>query len=111
MMEFGFAAATQTTGPAPLPQALADSGWASLPVPPGAEAWRHRAAWLRAAEAAAGGGSALPNLSEAALLASLPKWLGPYAAGVRSRAQLAKLDWAGIFRGMVGPQGGWGWDG
>ncbi|KAI8469773.1 MAG: ATP-dependent helicase C-terminal-domain-containing protein [Monoraphidium minutum] len=82
-------------------KALQDGGWASLPIPPAAEAWRHRAAWLRAAEAAAAGGSALPDLSEAALLAALPAWLGPYAPGVRGRAQLAKLDWGGILRGLM----------
>jgi hypothetical protein len=82
-------------------KALFEGGWASLPVPAAAEAWRHRAAWLRAAEVAAAGASRLPDLSEAALLASLPQWLGPYAAGARGRAQLARLDWAAIFRGMV----------
>jgi ATP-dependent helicase HrpB len=86
----------------PRPQALQDGGWASLPIPPAVEAWRHRAAWLRAAEVAALGASALPDLSEGALLGSLHAWLAPYAAGVRGRAALSKLDWGAVIRGLVG---------
>ncbi|GBF89428.1 ATP-dependent helicase [Raphidocelis subcapitata] len=82
-------------------KALQGDGWGSLPIPPAVEAWRHRAAWLRASEAAATGGSDLPDLSEAALLQSLPRWLGPFAARVRTRAQLAKLDWGTIIRGQL----------
>lgn len=59
-------------------QALKDGGWASLPIPLAVEAWRHRAAWLRAVEVEAAGSSALPDLSEAALLTRLPEWLGGY---------------------------------
>ena len=80
---------------------LRDGGWAALGVPAAAEAWRRRAAWLRAAEVAAAGASDLPDLSEEALLASLPEWLGPFAAGARSRAQLQKLDWLAIFKGLL----------
>ncbi|KIY98238.1 ATP-dependent helicase HrpB [Monoraphidium neglectum] len=82
-------------------KALQDGGWASLPIPPAVEAWRHRAAWLRAAEVAALGASALPDLSEGALLGSLHAWLAPYAAGVRGRAALSKLDWGAVIRGLM----------
>jgi ATP-dependent helicase HrpB len=82
-------------------QALANSGYSSLPVPAAAEAWRSRAAWLHAAEVAATGSSSVPDLSAAALMASVEAWLLPHLAGVRSRAQLQKLPWLDIFKSQV----------
>jgi hypothetical protein len=82
-------------------QALANSGYSSLPVPAAAEAWRSRAAWLHAAEVAATGSSTVPDLSAAALVGTLGSWLRPHLAGVRSRAQLQKLPWLDLFRGQV----------
>jgi hypothetical protein len=82
-------------------QALSAGGWAALPVPAAAEAWRQRAAWLQQAEVSAAGSSELPDLSTKALLDSLGSWLGPHLAGVRSAGQLQKLPWKDIFKGQV----------
>jgi ATP-dependent helicase HrpB len=82
-------------------QGLSDGGWASLPVPAAAEAWRARAAWLHSAEVAATGSSSLPNLSCEHLLASLDRWLGPHLSGLRSKGQLQKLPWLDVFKGQV----------
>ncbi|KXZ49485.1 hypothetical protein GPECTOR_21g711 [Gonium pectorale] len=94
------------------------------------EAWRQRVVWLRSAALGAapspspsssssspsGSSSsssspspssassrlaALPDLSDAGLLASSRSWLGPHLAGVRTRADLLKLDWATILRSLV----------
>ena len=35
----------------------------------------------------------MPDLSDDALIASASVWLRPYAAGVRSKSDLQKLDW------------------
>jgi ATP-dependent helicase HrpB len=43
-----------------------------------------------------------PDLSEAALAATLEEWLAPHLAGLRSLAALARLDLAAILRGMLG---------
>jgi ATP-dependent helicase HrpB len=65
------------------------------------ESWRQRVAWLHAAELTKTGSSDLPDLSATALMGSLTEWLQPHLGGVRSKTQLQKLDWNGIFRGMV----------
>ncbi len=80
---------------------MRDSGWAGLPIPPAVESWRFRAAWLHSVEVEKTGASQIPDLSEAALLARLDGWLGLFCAGVRTRAQLQKLDWGAILRGQV----------
>lgn len=48
-----------------------------------------------------GEGSDLADLSEAALMARLDAWLGPYLAGVRSKGDMQKLDWSAILRGCL----------
>ena len=47
------------------------------------EAWRQRVCWLRRQETAGGGASALPDLSDEALMAMADKWLKPHLAGKR----------------------------
>lgn len=47
------------------------------------------------------GSSSLPDLSPTGLMGMLGVWLAPHLAGVRSKAQLAKLDWLSIFKNMV----------
>lgn len=86
----------------PQSQGLSDGGYASLPVPAAADAWRARAAWLHDAEVAAAGSSQVPDMSTTALMSDLQAWLGPHLAGVRSKAVLQKLPWLDIFKGMVG---------
>lgn len=82
-------------------QGLSAGGWAALPIPAAAEAWRQRAAWLQQAEVAAAGSSELPDLSSRALLDSLECWLGPHLAGVRGVGQMQKLPWKDILKGQV----------
>jgi hypothetical protein len=84
-----------------LSQGLSTSGWASLPIPAAAEAWRQRASWLQQAEASATGSSSLPDLSSKALMDNLSTWLGPHLAGVRNAGQLQKLPWKDILKGQV----------
>ena len=64
-------------------------GLASLPWTPETESFRRRIAFLRAVE---GEGGEWPDLSDAALLASLEAWLAPFLAGVTRRAHLARFD-------------------
>jgi ATP-dependent helicase HrpB len=63
-------------------------GLASLPWTPALETLRARVAFLRAHEAD------WPDLSDAALLATLDDWLGPFLDGITRRAHLARVDLA-----------------
>ncbi|GIL73920.1 hypothetical protein Vretifemale_4020 [Volvox reticuliferus] len=90
------------------------------------EAWRQRVVWLRtqalavagtptrassasaasAVDSASGAPSgarlaALPDLSDAGLLSSAPRWLSPHLAGARSKADMMKLDWNTIIKSQV----------
>jgi len=60
----------------------------NLPAP--FEAWRARVEWLRAAEVGAAGETDLPDMSAAALVREMPRWLAPLLAGCRSRADVLK---------------------
>jgi len=42
-----------------------------------------------------------PDLSDAALLATLPDWLGPFLDGVSRRSHLANVDLAGALKALV----------
>ncbi|AZN40945.1 ATP-dependent helicase HrpB [Paenibacillus albus] len=42
-----------------------------------------------------------PDVSEEALLASLPEWLGPYVGGMRSRSDLSRLNMAQIMESLL----------
>jgi ATP-dependent helicase HrpB len=64
-------------------------GLAALPWTPEIEAWRQRIAFLRGVES---DGNEWPDLSDAALLASLEDWLAPFLSGVTRRAHLARVD-------------------
>lgn len=91
-------------------------GLQHLGLPKAVESFRQRVCWLRrlqlkrqqpvqqpaaqqpAASGADGGSSGLPSqlfpdLSDEALVASAAKWLRPYVAGVRTKSDLAALDW------------------
>ena len=58
---------------------------------------RARIALLRGIEPDAG----WPDLSDAALRAGLPDWLGPHLAGATRLAELARLDLAALLRGLL----------
>jgi ATP-dependent RNA helicase HrpB len=69
-------------------------GLAALPWRPDAESLRQRAQFLRRLE----GDADWPDLSDAALLADLERWLAPYLGGITRRAQLERLDLLEILR-------------
>jgi ATP-dependent helicase HrpB len=66
---------------------LARGGIEALPFSQAASRLRERMAFVHAHDAS------WPDVSVAALSASLEEWAGPYLDGVRSWAQLAAVDW------------------
>ena len=66
---------------------LARSGLEALPFSQAASRLRERMAFVHAHD------ESWPDVSVAALSASLEEWAGPYLDGVRSWAQLAAVDW------------------
>lgn len=71
---------------------IRELGISALPWTRAAESLRHRLMFLRRLE----GDDAWPDVSDAALLATLEDWLRPYVDGVTRAAQLACLDLAGV---------------
>ncbi len=71
----------------------------------GARRLQQRAIFARRARAAAG--EEWPDLSDDALLADLATWLGPLLGGATGRADLERVDVAGVLRGRLG----WPWTG
>jgi ATP-dependent helicase HrpB len=69
---------------------------AALPWTREAENLRRRVLFLRQHQ-----GETWPDLSDAALLATLDAWLAPHLAGITRRAQLDRLDLAAILRGEL----------
>ncbi len=78
---------------------IRELGLAALPWRAEAEALRRRVLFLRRLE----GDAAWPDLDDAALLASLPDWLGPSLAGITRPAQLERLD----LRDILGARLSW----
>lgn len=66
---------------------LARGGIEALPLSQAATRLRERMAFVRAHD------ESWPDVSVAALSASLEEWAGPYLDGVRTWAQLASVDW------------------
>jgi ATP-dependent helicase HrpB len=71
-------------------------GLESLPWTDALHGWRQRVAFLRRHL-----GEPWPDLSDAALLATLPGWLGPYLDGVSRRAHLDRIDLAAALQGQL----------
>ena len=86
---------------AALCEGIARRGLGVLPWTEAARRLQARAALMRAAE-----GEAWPDLSDAALAGSLGDWLAPHLGGMRTLADLARLDLAAILRGMLGHRAG-----
>ncbi|MBV6288651.1 ATP-dependent helicase HrpB [Pseudomonas aegrilactucae] len=63
--------------------------------------WQARVALLRQLDLAAGGASEWPDLSDAALLASLGDWLQPYLGKVTRLSHFAQLDLSSILRNRL----------
>jgi ATP-dependent helicase HrpB len=74
-----------------------DMGLAVLPWTDGAKILRARAMFLRRLFPEEG----WPDLSDEALLASLPDWLTPYLSGISRKAHLDRLDMHQILQGMI----------
>ena len=70
-------------------------GLAALPWSDELKSWRERIAFLRTAD------ESWPDLSDAALLASLPDWLGPFLDGLRRREHLQRVDLSAALRTLV----------
>jgi ATP-dependent helicase HrpB len=70
-------------------------GLAALPWTDELRTWRDRAAFLRRQD------ESWPDLSDAALLASLEEWLGPYLDGVSRRDHLARIDLAAALKALM----------
>jgi ATP-dependent helicase HrpB len=73
-------------------EGLRELGLAALPWTRELEQWRARVGFLRAQSV--DGTAAWPDLSDAALLADLADWLGPWLAGVTRREHLARVQLA-----------------
>ncbi|MCW5746833.1 MAG: ATP-dependent helicase HrpB, partial [Alphaproteobacteria bacterium] len=77
-------------------QGIRAMGLDCLPWTAGLRAWRQRVLCLRRHL-----GEAWPDLSDAALLASLETWLGPFLDGVSRRAHLERVDLAAALHGLL----------
>jgi ATP-dependent helicase HrpB len=76
---------------------IRELGLAALPWGRDAEALRQRVLFLRRLE----GDAAWPDLGDAALLATLDDWLGPFLGGIARRAQLERLDLHDVLRARL----------
>ncbi|MHC2147104.1 ATP-dependent helicase HrpB [Pseudomonas sp. 210_17 TE3656] len=63
--------------------------------------WQARVALLRQLDLAANGASEWPDLSDEALLASLPDWLQPYLGKVTRLSHIAQLDLSSMLRNLL----------
>jgi len=70
-------------------------GIAALPWSDDLAKWRQRIAFLRALDAG------WPDLSDAALLASLNEWLAPFLDGVSRRSHLDRIDLAAALKALM----------
>ena len=94
---------------APDPAALAramlagvrELGLEALPWTPAARSLQARVAFL--ARGAGGADAGWPDLSDAALAASLDEWLEPHLAGITRREHLARLDLARLLAARLTP--------
>jgi ATP-dependent helicase HrpB len=78
-----------------LVEGLARQGVESLPWSDGARQLRERLGFLHRLD------PTWPDVADAALLASLPEWLGPHLHGIRRRDDLARVDLAGALLGLL----------
>jgi ATP-dependent helicase HrpB len=85
---------------AALVEGVRDLGLDALPWTPATRRLAARVEWLRSH-----GAADLPDFSEAALLAGLDDWLGPWLAGMSRAADLARLDLAAALEARLGRDG------
>lgn len=79
-----------------LADAVAERAFRDLPWTEAARQLRARAGWMRQAE-----GPAWPDLSDAALAASVRDWLAPHLHGLARLADLARLNLHDILAGLL----------
>jgi ATP-dependent helicase HrpB len=88
-----------TPDPEKLKAAMLDGvrqmGLGALPWSDELKGWRERIAFLRTVD------ESWPDLSDAALLASLDAWLGPFLDGARRREHLQRVDLSSALRTLV----------
>lgn len=72
-----------------------------LPWTPELRQWQARIALLRRLESESKGASEWPDVSDAALLASLEDWLLPYLGKVSRLSHFANLELSGILHGLL----------
>jgi ATP-dependent helicase HrpB len=72
-----------------------------LPWTPELRQWQARVALLRALDLAAKGVSEWPDVSDAALLASLQDWLQPYLGKVKRLSHFASLDLSALLKNLL----------
>ncbi len=80
---------------------LRQHGLGLLPWTGAVESWRARLAFLGRADAAGRGEGGWPDLSDAALLATLEDWLVPHLAGCTRAAHLKRLDLRAILEARL----------
>jgi ATP-dependent helicase HrpB len=80
---------------------IARAGLGVLPWGDAAHSLRSRLRFLAAGPAAVESPGGWPDVSDAALLATLREWLGPQLAGVRRRADLGRVDLVGALQGLL----------
>lgn len=76
-------------------------GLALLPWTPELRQWQARVGLLRDLELAAAGASEWPDVSDAALLATLESWLQPYLDNVTRLSHFANLDLTSILHSLL----------
>jgi ATP-dependent helicase HrpB len=76
-------------------EGIRQMGLGALPWSDDLARWRERVAFLRTLD------EGWPDLSDAALLASLDGWLAPFLDGVSRRGHLARLDLAAALKSLV----------
>jgi ATP-dependent helicase HrpB len=76
-------------------------GLACLPWTDDLRRWRDRVTLLGAHARTAEEAAAWPDVGDAALLATLPAWLGPYLDGVTRREHLARVDLRSALHGLL----------
>jgi ATP-dependent helicase HrpB len=74
-------------------------GLGCLPWTPDLEQWRARVAFARTSDPR--GGSAWPDIGDAALLDTAEHWLAPWLDGITRRDQLGRVDLRGALHGLL----------
>ena len=79
-------------------EGVRETGLAGLPWTASAIALRSRSEWLRRSNLA---GGSWPDMSDEALLATLPAWLGSHVRGMTRREHLARLELTSLLNAIL----------